>query len=240
MRPRKVEDVAGGLRLQIQGGHYQSGSRLPAERELARTVAVARTTLRSALAQLESEGYVSRKLGAKGGWFVTDLSRPADEWWQEMARHQEELRDIIDYRLAVECRAVELAAVRRRPETLRAMRRTLSRMRDILTDSPPARVDENTAAHLHLLDGEFHSLVTSAAYSKRLQEAVLLVRAELFAAESSSTYMELPGGLPRDHAEILEAIEARDSVAAAAAMRRHIEHGAAVWLRPAARATARA
>lgn len=66
-----------------------------------------------------------------------------------------------------------------------------------------------------------------------MEEAVHLVRAELFAAESHSTYLELPEELPCDHARILDAIDRRDPLAAADAMRRHIEHGAKVWLRPA-------
>lgn len=239
MRPRKVEDIAGFLRREMQGGGYPSGGRLPAERELAVGLGVARSTLRAALGRLESEGYVCRRLGSKGGWFVTDLSLPLDAWWREMSRHREELRDMLDYRVAVECRVAELAAERCSAAQLDAMRATVSRMRQILAAQTDDRADRTVTADLHVLDGEFHNLMAAASGSRRLEEAVRLVRAELFAAEAHLVYAELPGDLPVDHALILEAIERRRPAAAADAMRHHIERGAEVWLRPALSLAAR-
>lgn len=55
----------------IDSGRYLAGERLPAERELAETLRVSRTTLREALAQLERTGYVSRRPGRGGGTFVS-------------------------------------------------------------------------------------------------------------------------------------------------------------------------
>ena len=234
MRPRKVEDIAGCLRREIQGGGYPRGGRLPAERELAGGMGVARSTLRAALSRLEGEGYVCRRLGSKGGWFVTDLRLPMDAWWREMSRHRDDVRDVLDYRVAVECRAAELAAERSDATEREAMGVTVSRMREVLASHPAGRAERAVAADLHALDGEFHNLVAAASGSRRLEEAVRLVRAELFAVEAHAVYAELPADLPVDHARILEAIESRDPASAAAAMRRHIERGAEVWLRPTA------
>lgn len=234
MRPRKVEDIAAALQLAIRAGEYASGTRLPSERQLADQMRVARSTLRAALGELEKDGYLNRSIGCKGGWFVTDLSRPAGEWWRAMSRNRKELRDILDHRIAVECRAAELAAERRDVRTLEAMRATVERMREMLVPISAGRVDEETAAGLHALDSEFHTLLGRASGSRRIREAVQRSRAELFAAEVTLTYMELPASLPADHAAIVEAITRKDATAAGLAMRRHIEHGAEIWLRPAA------
>jgi GntR family transcriptional regulator len=55
----------------MTSSRFMPGDRLPAERELADTLRVSRTTLREALAQLERAGYVSRRPGRGGGTFVS-------------------------------------------------------------------------------------------------------------------------------------------------------------------------
>ena len=113
------------LKLRIQGRVHGHGERLPAERDLAPTLGVARSTLRQALAVLEEEGYVTRRLGVKGGWFVTDLAQPVAEWTGAMRTDLHKVRDIIDYRIAVETRAAELAAARRTADQLAHMAETV-------------------------------------------------------------------------------------------------------------------
>ena len=60
----RYQQVMETLRARIEGGAYQVGDRLPAETELAASLGVSRPTLRQALAQLESEGLVSRVKGS--------------------------------------------------------------------------------------------------------------------------------------------------------------------------------
>ncbi len=108
MRPRKVEDIVATLKLRMQSLVYGRGDRLPAERDLAPELGVARSTLRRALAVLEGEGYVTRRVGSRGGWFVTDLAQPIAEWQEAMRVRLREVQDIIDYRIAVESRAAGL------------------------------------------------------------------------------------------------------------------------------------
>jgi GntR family transcriptional regulator len=55
----------------IANGRFSAGDRLPAERELAESLKVSRTTLREALAQLDRSGYVIRRPGRGGGTFVS-------------------------------------------------------------------------------------------------------------------------------------------------------------------------
>ena len=65
--------IAKLLRLRIEQGEWRVGQRIPKIEDLMATYGAARSTLREALAQLESEGLIRRSRGA--GTFVTkDLS----------------------------------------------------------------------------------------------------------------------------------------------------------------------
>lgn len=68
-----VEELAGLLRSRIQSGELIAGDRLPAQREPARDLGVARPTLQHALRVLESQGFARTKRGATGGTFVLPL-----------------------------------------------------------------------------------------------------------------------------------------------------------------------
>ncbi len=65
--------LADELRGRIHAGEWGPGDRLPSEPELARRQAVSRSSVRSAIAMLEEEGFVSRRHGS--GTYVTH--RPA-------------------------------------------------------------------------------------------------------------------------------------------------------------------
>lgn len=65
--------LADELRNRIHAGEWGPGDRLPSEPELARRGAVSRSSVRSAIAMLEEEGFVSRRHGS--GTYVTH--RPA-------------------------------------------------------------------------------------------------------------------------------------------------------------------
>lgn len=230
MRPRKVEDIVTVLRMRIQGRAYEPGERLPAERELAPELYVARSTLRQALASLMEEGYLTRRLGVKGGWFVTDLAQPMAEWTEAARTNLRKVRDILDYRIAVETRAAELAAVRRSDEQLALLAATLEDFGSVAAVDARGRADPDAADRLRAIDNRFHRLIARAADSPMVEDAVNLARAELFATETRSTYREIAAGLPLDHRRVFDAIVGRDPAAAHAAMEEHIRHGADVWL----------
>lgn len=63
-----IEQVVDILMEDIQSGKYNKTLKLPAEKKLANQLGVSRTTLRTALARLESEGLVTRRQG--DGTFV--------------------------------------------------------------------------------------------------------------------------------------------------------------------------
>ena len=59
----QMRDVADNILMTATHTGLQSGHRLPTERELAHALKLSRTTIRNAMALLESEGVVSREVG---------------------------------------------------------------------------------------------------------------------------------------------------------------------------------
>ena len=72
-QPRYVQ-LARLMRADIDRGALQVGDRLPGEREVCRRFEVSRTTVRRALEELQSQGYVQSDRAR--GWFVTALVEP--------------------------------------------------------------------------------------------------------------------------------------------------------------------
>ncbi|MGH3327699.1 MAG: FadR/GntR family transcriptional regulator, partial [Streptomycetales bacterium] len=97
-----TQGVAEYLRSLIHRGELGPGDRLPAERELAERLGVARVSLREAIRILQDGGYVEVRRGARGGTFVTELRRPVEDWRARMREHTGEIDDIIDFRTALE------------------------------------------------------------------------------------------------------------------------------------------
>src|SRR5438067_7978224 len=82
---RLYRQIAEQLRAAIASGDFPPGSRLPAERDLAKQLGVSRPSVREALIALEVEGWVEVRTGS--GVYVLDRppperSRkvPAAEW----------------------------------------------------------------------------------------------------------------------------------------------------------------
>ncbi|MCH7708407.1 MAG: FadR family transcriptional regulator [Myxococcales bacterium] len=77
-RTRNIADeIARDLRQQIINGQYEAGDRLPAERELAQTLGVHRSSVREALKKLEQLGLVSTRRG--GGTTVQSFDKASLE-----------------------------------------------------------------------------------------------------------------------------------------------------------------
>ncbi|MDB5778322.1 MAG: FadR family transcriptional regulator, partial [Polaromonas sp.] len=135
---RLYRQIAGQLRALISQGELAVGSRLPAERDLARQLGVSRPSVREALIALEVEGWVEVRTGS--GVYVLDRSSQASH----AAARQPQIPDdeggpleLIRARRVVEGETAAIAAAEARPGHIAAMAQALARMqgdadRDVL------------------------------------------------------------------------------------------------------------
>jgi DNA-binding FadR family transcriptional regulator len=106
------EETVERLLTVIKLGVVGMGERLPPERELAAQLGISRLTLREAIRELSTAGYVESRRGRLGGTFVT-YTRPAPRIGdlRKLAQERgEKLTDAVAFRYAVETGAADLLA----------------------------------------------------------------------------------------------------------------------------------
>ena len=208
-----TQAVADHLRRLIHRGEVGPGERLPPERELADQLGIARISLREAIRQLREDGYLEVRRGATGGTYVTGLSRPAEAWQARMRERAGEIDDILDFRIALETETAALAARRWSAGDLDPVHAAIAALEGVR-----GRADFRQA------DSRFHVGLARVAGSVRLEEAIQNSRGELFIPRDLLEFEEPVVETERDHRTIYEAVRDRDHLAAAEAMRVHLEH----------------
>ncbi|WP_292698604.1 GntR family transcriptional regulator, partial [Microbacterium sp. 69-10] len=121
MQVRRVplaELAAGALLERIQSGEWSLGAKLPGETTLAPQLGVGRSTVREAIRLLAGRGILDARQGSGVYLMALDV---AEEWEQVLRRA--DIVAVIEARTAIEVEAAMLAAQRRTPADLRAIRR---------------------------------------------------------------------------------------------------------------------
>ena len=213
---RLYRQIAEQLRSLISSGEFAPGSRLPAERDLAKQLGVSRPSVREALIALEVEGWVEVRTGSgvyvleRNGRGSADHAQvPANEWGP---------LELIRARRVVEGEIASLAATHAKRKHIQAMRDAIDRMKeDADRDVPPLAGDR-----------AFHTAVAEACDNVVLLETVQTFwdarRGPLF--ERLGDHFEtVPSWRMAiaEHQAVLEAIRAHDAPAARAAMQSHLD-----------------
>lgn len=216
VRRAPLADQAAEVLLgRIRAGEWRLGERLPGETTLAVQLEVGRSTVREAIRQLAGRGVLSSRQGA--GVFVTALDVPED--WDAVLRRSG-IVAVIEARVAIESEAAALAAERRTPTELRAIRRALE-ARGLPSPTLEQHVDADMAFHRSVVTAAHNPILTELfdGFVPRLRPAMVEM-------------LRLRPGLARDgevdhadhdaHVHLADAIAARDGVAAAELSRTHL------------------
>lgn len=188
-------------------------ARLPPERELCAEIGLSRNKLRSALAQLESEGQIWRHVG-RGTFFgpkpLTNLSDI------EHLNQNSRPTDVIEARLAIEPQLTKLAALHANSSNFNEMRRCM-RMSKLAREW---RVYESW-------DNQFHQAVANATHNTvliSLFDMLNIVRRSTVWGQLRSNKLP-PKDFPSfiEHDAIYDAIVKRDPERAATNMRLHLQ-----------------
>ncbi|HEY0790428.1 MAG TPA: FadR/GntR family transcriptional regulator [Chthoniobacterales bacterium] len=211
--------IAGQLRSLIVNGEFPSGSRLPAERELARQFGVSRPSLREALIALEVEGYVDVRPGS--GVLVTTPRWPAPDCSDE-----EGPLEIMRARCLLEAEIAAEAAPRMKPKDLAVLGELLGEMEKRAT-AASSRLDADRRFHLHIA-AKLANNVLLRLVADLLDRRNSLLGAQ-FAAhfDSARTW----AAVLTEHRKIVAALAAHDPPEARQAMHNHLRRAHDRWAR---------
>lgn len=210
-------DLVTDLSQRILMGAIAPGHKLPSESEIVREHGVSRTVVREAISKLQASGLVETHQGR--GTFV--LQRSQQSGLHLKVETAFSVRHIIELRMGLETQAVALAAQRRTPEQLAAMRRALDDYQDLL-----AKEDSCIEA-----DRRFHLLIAEATGNPYFVEILqnlgnaVIPRSRIATSERAGSSLTPGAYLANlEHEAILAAIRRQDPDAARAAMWTHLSN----------------
>jgi DNA-binding FadR family transcriptional regulator len=211
--PRLYHRIAEELERLIDSGAFAPGERLPSERELARSLAVSRSSLREALGALELKRRIAIKVGS--GAYVTAAKPrgpPLPAGGSEMSPF-----DVLRTRRIVEAEAAALAARHATPAQLRAMAQAFGRL----------AVDMRGNRMQSPADRDFHLCIAAASGNTAIARVIELLWDEggqPLAARIEALFVTRSRKRDNvgEHRAILDAIRGKDPAAARRAMRTHL------------------
>jgi len=197
----------------IVGGRYPAGGPMPAEPVLCEQLGVSRTVVREAVKSLVAKGLVvtGPKVGTRvltqdqWNWFDPDVIT----WQASCGLTHEFVRDLHDLRRAVEPAAARLAAQRLTPRHIEELEAAYAGMKGAI---------ENGGDYVSF-DLRFHHAILNAADNRMIVQmnkvlhALLRTSFEISTSKANGPALSLPL-----HRAVLDALIARDPVAAEAAV----------------------
>ena len=206
--------VAGQVERFIEGNGLSPGDRLPGERELCELLGVSRASVREALRSLQARGVVLVRHGK--GVFVSEPDE-GERAMERFARLREVgMEELFAMREVLEVPAAGWTATAATEEQLQELVRTF----EILAEGVRRRLP---ATELQVMDARLHLQIAEYANNRFLAMTQTVLQEML--ARSMETTLAItgrPARSVREHAEIVEALMARDPARARSAARRHI------------------
>ena len=194
------EEVAERLRQRIFAGELAAGAWID-EAEITALYGISRTPLREAIKVLAAEGIITMR--PRRGAYVTEVD-------------EQELREVFELMTLLESDAAGVVAAKASAAQLDALQS--------LHQSLAANIGDREA--FFKLNEQFHITLLNAANNRWRAQTVADLRKVMKLARHNSLFKagRVEQSL-KEHAAIVAALMARDSVAASAAMRFHMEQG---------------
>lgn len=216
-----AHSVVRQIELLILRGILRPGERLPSEREMSARLGVSRPSLRDAVADLQARGLLTTRAGA--GIYVAEVLGAAfsEALIRLFATHEEAVFDYVSFRRDMEAMAAERAARFGSDTDLKVV--------DAIYRKMEAAHQKRNPADEARLDAEFHLSIIEASHNvimlhmmramfDLLREGVFYNRQAMFKLRTTREM------LLDQHRAINVAIQARDPMAARAAVEAHLTY----------------
>lgn len=220
-RANTYELVVRQIKDEIFAGRLRPGDRLPGERQLSELLNVSRPTVREAVRILQAMGILRSHPGNGSNSGLVVSTRPSRALSELLGLHvalsSYSVPEIMDVRIALECRAVRQVA--ENPHSL--------------SDELPKILERMTAPGLDReqyndLDVEFHLTLAQAASNRFLADLMVAmresVRRPMDLLHSDAEWHDRQIAVTKEHVEIYDAVRDGRPDHAEQLIRQHIEH----------------
>jgi DNA-binding FadR family transcriptional regulator len=216
------DQIAAILGTEILQGIHRPGANLPPEPELIERFQVSRTVMREVMKTLTAKGFIAAKtrIGTRvldpRNWNYFDADVLA--WRVRMGLDDEFRLSLTEVRRAIEPVAAGLAARRRTPADVLALRDHVALM---------SRTD-HTRQSFAEADLDFHLTIGAASGNPLIRSVAGVIEAALVASFSQSSPVDDASDhehTVNTHSAVVDAIEAQDEQAAATSMLEAIDIG---------------
>ena len=202
----------------ILRGILRPGERLPSERELSDRLGVSRPSLREAIAELQQSGLLVSRAGS--GIYIADVlgSAFSPALTRLFATHDEAVFDYLSFRRDLEGLAAERAARLGSDSDLKVIDTILNKM-EAASGDPEREARHDAQFHMAIIEASHNVIMLHMMRSiyDLLRQGVFYNRQVMF---DQSTTREV---LVDQHRAINTALQARDPLAARAAVERHLD-----------------
>ena len=215
--PRAYQVIQRALEQAIITGDIEPGQPLPTETELADKFGVTRHTVREAMRVVEQSGLVQRDAGRRLHVVEPSHDALALVTSRALLMQRVTLRELWEVATQIELFSIDMTMSRLKPGLAKALSENLEKMEGRVQASQP----------ITELDMEFHWLIAKATHNRAFhvsREAI----AQLFFPALEPLYVmpktkrTSPRQVLEAHRHILDAIKAKDAVAAREWMAKHL------------------
>lgn len=216
MRPSVPIRVAEAIQRVIVENRLKAGDKIPSERALAASLNASRTSVREAVSMLETLGLLQVEVGR--GAFVSEPATfaPQDRW---RFNADYSLKEIYEYRRAVEPVALSMAARQFTQQDIAALRQSAEALAEAARERNSLKAAEQ--------DTIFHTMIYERCGNRLLQE----MHDRLEAAIQGSQWVpmvivEMMTDTAHEHMQVVMELEIGTIEAACNALVHHIERAA--------------
>lgn len=205
--------VADRLLALVQSGNLKAGDKLPTESELGAAFDVSRPVIREALRGLSIMGVVDGRQG--GGHYLTDLSasRLTRSMQFVLKLDEHTVEQLAEARICVERDMIHQCIEKIGQDDLDKLKKHVDLGPRLVTDPAGFRV----------MDSEFHAIILKAADNPFLTRiAVGLYETGMEYRRIASEIQDVLTKSAQEHADIVDALQARDHTRAEAATVDHL------------------
>ena len=197
----------------ISSGEWKPGDKIPAETELAETMGVSRVSIRAALQKLASLDLIERKQGR--GTIVRNLQegQQINGLVPTLVLAKPSLKSMNEFRMILECGAVELAALCRDDDVVPRLEENLQEMMRLGAEGSDCAE----------IDVDFHYIISEATKNP------LIIKTQQVMRDSFLECMQIYKRITDRHtgyyyhAQLIEALRNRDAFGARKTMEEHLK-----------------